>query len=55
MKKTLGIGSKIFSILADEGINVEMISQGASEINLSFVIENEKAKTAVKVLHKGLF
>ena len=33
-------------------INVEMISQGASEINISFVVENDEAEKAVKLLHE---
>ena len=35
-------------------INVEMISMGASEINLSFVVKQEDAKPALRALHAVL-
>jgi len=36
-------------------INVRMISQGASEINMSFMIEEDDADEAVRALHAAFF
>lgn len=55
MKHTIGVAAKIFSILAEANISVEMVSQGASEINVSFIVKNEDADKAVKALHAGFF
>ena len=46
-----GTGGKIFSALGREGVNVMMISQGSSELNISFVVREEDGPTAVRVLH----
>ena len=54
MKGVLGITGKILTICGDEGINVEMISQGASQVNFSFVVKNEDADRSVIALHKEL-
>ncbi|TGZ85586.1 aspartate kinase [Ascodesmis nigricans] len=55
MKRMIGIAGRMFSTLADAGVNIEMISQGASEINISCVIKQEDAIRAVNVLHTRLF
>ena len=44
-----------FDALADEGINVQMISQGASKVNISFIVNDSEADRAVTVLHKEFF
>jgi len=54
-KRVPGIGGKIFTILGEENISVEMISHGASEISVSFVIDVDDLERAVHVLHNGLF
>ena len=51
MRSTIGIAGKMFSCLSEHGINIEMISQGASEINISCVIKNSDADKAVQALH----
>ncbi|MEZ4417582.1 MAG: lysine-sensitive aspartokinase 3 [Gemmatimonadota bacterium] len=53
LKATAGVGTKIFGALAD--INVEMISMGANEINLSLVVKEEDVPEAVRRLHAALF
>ena len=55
IKYTKGIASRIFSTLAKEDINIEMISQGASEISLGLVIDQAYLEKAVNVLHKEFF
>lgn len=48
-----GIVGRIFSAL--DGIRINMISQGASEINIGFVVDEKDIEQAVKLLHKELF
>ncbi|MBI2576929.1 lysine-sensitive aspartokinase 3 [Candidatus Woesearchaeota archaeon] len=55
MKSTPGIGARVFSVMGKHKINVEMISQGASEINISFVVDDKDGENAVKALHKEFF
>ncbi|CAI4210471.1 unnamed protein product [Parascedosporium putredinis] len=55
MKDMVGIAGKMFSTLGDHNVNIEMISQGASEINISCVIEAKDATRAMNILHTHLF
>jgi aspartate kinase len=48
-----GIAAKVFAAISD--INVRMISQGASEINITFVIEEDAVPEAVRRLHAAFF
>lgn len=48
-----GIAGEVFSALTN--VNIIMISGGASDINLSFVVSNEDADTSIKQLHKHFF
>jgi aspartate kinase len=48
-----GIAGKVFTAI--EHINVRMISQGASEINMSFMIEEDDAAEAIRSLHSTFF
>ena len=49
MRSHTGIAHRMFSALAEAGINIEMIS--TSEIKVSVVIDAEKADQAVRLLH----
>jgi aspartate kinase len=49
MRSHAGIASKMFGVLADEGINIRMIS--TSEIKISVVIDEKYLELAVRVLH----
>ena len=55
LRSMVGISGKFFSTLGEHGINIEMISQGASEINISCVIEEREAVRALNVVHTNLF
>ena len=44
-----------FDALADEGINVQMISQGASKVNISMIVDEDEADETVRILHKAYF
>ncbi|VVT50366.1 uncharacterized protein SAPINGB_P002727 [Magnusiomyces paraingens] len=54
MKSSIGIAGQMFETLGRAGINIEMISQGASEINISTVIDQKDAIKALNVLHQTL-
>ncbi len=43
-----------FSALEDAGISVQMISQGASKVNIGFIVDDAQAEESIRVLH-GLF
>jgi aspartate kinase len=50
-----GIAASVFTTVAQAGVNVRMISQGASEINISFVIKESDVPQAVQHLHAHFF
>ena len=50
----LGLAGHVFTLLGGVGIGVEMISQGAPRVNLSFVVREADADPAVRLLHRGL-
>ena len=54
MKNMIGVSGRMFSTLAQAGINIEMISQGASEINISCVISDADSIKALSVIHQHL-
>ena len=51
MQNTPGYASRMFRILADGGINIDMIT--TSEIRISCIIGREQAAAAVRLLHSG--
>lgn len=53
IRHTPGIAGRAFSSLA--GVNVRMISQGASRLNLSFVVADADLRAAVESLHAEFF
>ena len=53
LRETPGIAARVFGELSD--LKVRMISQGASEINLTFVIEEEDVPGVVRRLHSAFF
>src|SRR5688572_25466554 len=53
LRSTPGIAARIFSTIST--INVSLISQGASRINLTFAVEESRAREAVMRLHREFF
>ncbi|HCA43357.1 MAG TPA: lysine-sensitive aspartokinase 3 [Bacteroidetes bacterium] len=53
LKFMKGIEKRIFKVVGD--FKISMISQGASLINISFVIENDDLEKVIKLLHKEFF
>ena len=50
MRSHVGVASKMFHTLAEEGINIQMIS--TSEIKITVVIDEKYLELAVRVLHQ---
>ncbi|ACX71883.1 aspartate kinase [Methanocaldococcus vulcanius M7] len=52
MRGAKGIAGKIFTTVSESGANIKMIAQGSSEVNISFVIDEENLLNCVKKLHE---
>ena len=55
MKHTPGIAGKLFGTLGRNGINVIACAQGASETNISFVVEKNHLRKTLNVIHDSFF
>ncbi len=51
MTGTPGVASRIFTTQAKNGINIRMIAQGSSELNISFVVKEKDGKAASQAIH----
>ena len=47
--------SRVFNALSHKHISVEMISQGASEIDLSLIVSGQQYETAIQAIHEEFF
>ncbi len=55
MKHTTGIAGQLFNSVGKNGVNVFAIAQGASELNISFVIRERDIKKALNSIHEAFF
>ena len=55
MAGTPGVAAKVFSALANAGVNVRAIAQGSSERNISMVIDERQASKALGSVHSGFY
>ena len=55
LRNSIGVAARILLPLSRLNVNINMISQGASEINLSFVIDESNVPIAVQALHAEFF
>ncbi len=55
MKHTPGIAGKLFGTLGRNGINVIACAQGASETNISFVVDSRWLRKSLNVIHDSFF
>lgn len=55
MKHTPGIAGKLFGTLGRSGISVIACAQGASETNISFVVDGKSLRKSLNVLHDSFF
>jgi aspartate kinase len=52
MRGIKGVAAKVFGAVAKHGVNVIMITQGSSELNLAFVVNDRDCDQAVRALHE---
>lgn len=55
MKNHIGVTATATKALSDKHINLEMISQGSSEVSVMFVTQTEQEKQAVRALYNAFF
>lgn len=55
MRHTPGIAGKVFQALGRNGVNVRAIAQGASELNISVVVEQAHEAKAISAIHNNFF
>ena len=55
MKGTPGVSGKVFQALGRNSVNISAIAQGASERNISFVIDEVQKLRALNVIHEAFF
>lgn len=53
MRRHVGMAGRMFTTLGQGNINIEMISQGANEVNISCVIESRDAVKALNLIHQS--
>lgn len=53
MRGMKGIAAKTFTAVAEAGVNVLMIAQGSSELNISFAVLEEDMKKSVEAIHRA--
>ena len=53
MRNMIGISGRMFTTLGQGNVNIEMISQGANEINISCVIDGRDAVKALNLIHQS--
>lgn len=55
MKHNTGVSGKLFDAVGKSGINIYAIAQGASEVNISFVIKEDDLRKALNTVHDAFF
>ncbi len=55
MRHTSGVAGQLFKGLGANGVNLFAIAQGASELNISFVIKDKNLRKALNVIHEAFF
>ena len=55
MIESVGTIGKIFSALGDAGVSIRMVSQGATEINISMILAEENVKKGISAIHDAFF
>ena len=55
MKNQIGVTATATKALSENNINIQMISQGSSEVTIMFVVNQEQEKQAIKALYNAFF
>jgi len=50
-----GTAKRVFAAVADAGVNIRMISQGARELNIALLVDDDDIEAAVQALHREFF
>lgn len=53
MAKRRGVSAKLFAALSEAGVNIRMIDQGSSEMNIIVGVENKDFETAIRAIYKA--
>ncbi len=53
MKGAVGTAARLFTAIANDNVNILMISQGSSEVSISFVVSKEDGHKAIRAIHKA--
>ena len=48
-----GVSARLFTALADAGVNIRMIDQGSSEMNIIVGVENKDFETAIRAIYQS--
>ena len=52
MKGSPGVAARVFRAVAEKGVNVRMIAQGSSELNISFIVAEMDGPKTIRALHE---
>ncbi|TFG32837.1 aspartate kinase [Candidatus Thorarchaeota archaeon] len=52
---TKGLAARVFSAVADVGVNVEMFSAGASDVAYYFIVQQDDMEIAIRAVHRSFF
>ena len=55
MKSHIGVTSTATKALSENNINIQMMSQGSSEVSIMFVVEKNQEKAAIRALYRAFF
>lgn len=55
VERSSDVLATVFKVFSEENIPVEMLSQGASKVNISFILKNEHVEKAILALHSQFF
>ncbi|GAB2021618.1 aspartate kinase [Pseudolactococcus yaeyamensis] len=55
MNEHIGVTARAASALAKAGINIEMLSQGSSEVSVMFIVKSDQENAAIKALYQAFF
>jgi len=53
--RTKGLAARVFSAVAESGVNVEMFSAGASDVAYYFIVRLDDMDTAIQAVHRSFF
>ena len=55
MKSHIGVTATATKALSEHNINIQMMSQGSSEVSIMFVVEKNQEKAAIRALYRAFF